>query len=348
MIQSLELKGFQSHLHTKVDFVDGVSILVGPSRNGKTAILRALNWLINNRPIGIDGFITHGQKEISVTITIDGHTITRKKNSKENIYILDGEKFAGIGSNVPAPIAELLNLSDLNISNQFDQPYLLFDSPGQVAQQLNSIVNLSSIDTTLANITSMKRQNDQDIRLQESRIAELQALEDSFPDLEAAEEFITELESQEKEKNKKYHKMTALQSLQDNLKGCRYNLVITQVPEGIEEKTYLLFDKLNHKNQLSYTKESLLVIQTKLAQAGLSVKRIAPDLRQEQMVIHFITKQRKLFNKKTKRDRLIYYSNAVKQAQGKLSTVLAIISQEELKFKEQMPDICPLCDRVME
>lgn len=212
MITSLKLKGFQSHLDTKLEFSSGVNILIGPSRNGKTAALRALNWIAKNRPIGIDSFVTHGQKEISATLELDGHTIVRKKNGGENVYILDGEKFAGIGTDVPRPVVELLNLSDLNMAEQFDQPFLLFDSPGQVARVLNSVVHLESIDRALAEVASRKRANDQDVRAQEGRLAELEALLATFPDLEAAEEFIASLEGLENRRREANAKAAALRA----------------------------------------------------------------------------------------------------------------------------------------
>ena len=52
MIQSLALKNFQSHKDTLIKFDPGVNVIVGSTDSGKSAIIRALRWLVWNRPIG--------------------------------------------------------------------------------------------------------------------------------------------------------------------------------------------------------------------------------------------------------------------------------------------------------
>lgn len=345
MINSIKLQGFQSHDNSIIEFSNGVNILIGQSRNGKTSVLRAFRWLLENRPLGIDNFIMHNKKEISVTLELDGHTITRKKNSKENVYILDGEVFAGIGSNVPEPITQILNLADLNISNQFDQPYLLFDSPGQVAQQLNSVVHLEKIDTALANISSLKRANDQDIRVQEARVKELEALEASFPDLEAAEEHIAGLEKQQRERREKEQKKGFLLAIQNDLAKIRIGLAKVQLPEGVEHRVIDLGLKHDHKAQLKYTKDLLLGIQTKLAQARLEMARIEPALRQDTFLAGLIVKNQSLKNKNEILIKLNMYQNHLDLAHANLLAKNAIIETDEEKFQKMIGNTCPLCDQ---
>ena len=53
MIKSLKIENFQSHKDSYLEFSNGINIISGKSNNGKTAILRALNWVITNRPQGI-------------------------------------------------------------------------------------------------------------------------------------------------------------------------------------------------------------------------------------------------------------------------------------------------------
>jgi exonuclease SbcC len=345
MLTSLKLQGFQSHLNSTLEFGDGVTVLVGPSRNGKTCVLRAIKWLAENRPVGIDGFITHGQKEVSVTLELDGRTITRRKNSKENVYILDGEKFSGIGTEVPRPIKELLNLSELNTADQFDVPFLLFDSPGQVARTLNAIVHLEKIDAALANIVSLKRQNDQDIRTQDARVKELIELESSFPDLEAAEEFIAELEKQQTEMNEKESLKSGLQLLQTNLDSCRYNLAITKIPDELQWRVVDLEATQIHKTQLEYTADSLQSLQSKLAIARLDIIRLTPAVEQETLVSLLIAKNQILSGKRKALNKLRTYETSLNHNKDELSAKSAIIKTGELKFKEMFPERCPLCGK---
>ena len=52
MIKSVELKNFQSHNQSRLEFCDGVNIIVGASDSGKSAILRGLFWVLYNNPNG--------------------------------------------------------------------------------------------------------------------------------------------------------------------------------------------------------------------------------------------------------------------------------------------------------
>jgi hypothetical protein len=48
-------------------------------------------------------------------------------------------------------------MSDLNIAKQFDQPFLIGETPGEVARYLNKLIKLEEIDTVLIATESKKR-----------------------------------------------------------------------------------------------------------------------------------------------------------------------------------------------
>ena len=345
MLSGLELIGFQSHHNSVLEFSKGTNAIIGPSRAGKTCILRALQWLANNRPIGIDSFISHGKKEVSVTLKLDGRTITRKKSSKENVYVLDGEIFSGIGTDVPAPIAELLNLSDLNVSGQFDVPFLLFDSPGQVARVLNRVVHLEAIDTALANVAALKRQNDQDTRTQGDRARELSELEASFPDLGAAEEFIADLEGQERDRARKEHDRDSLSGVQGRLTALRGDLRKTRITPWVEEEVIALGLRQGQRDQLEYTLKTLAARQANLAKLRFNRQELVPALGQESWVSELMTRNYLLEKKKRNLTKLLLFRMALGLARGELIQKTAIIKQEEEEFVRRMPDVCPLCGK---
>ena len=49
MLNSLKITNFQSHSNTEIDFDPRLTVLVGPSNNGKTAIIRAITVKSNPR-----------------------------------------------------------------------------------------------------------------------------------------------------------------------------------------------------------------------------------------------------------------------------------------------------------
>ena len=85
MIKSIDIENFQSHKKTRIDFDPGVNVIIGRSDSGKTSILRALNWVINNKPSG-EAFIRHGNKEARASIILDDkHMITMIRKGKKKL-----------------------------------------------------------------------------------------------------------------------------------------------------------------------------------------------------------------------------------------------------------------------
>lgn len=346
-IKSIHLMNFQNHRDTKLIFSDGVNVIIGPSRQGKTAILRALRWVTENRPSG-EAFKRHGSEKegTEVSVEIDtGQIITRVKTSNDNYYDLNGQPFRAFGQEVPTLISEALNLSPINTAGQFDQPYLIFDSPGEVARTLNKIVHLDIIDTSLSNVAGLKRQNDQDVRVQQNRLNELNELKATFPDLEGAEEFITELENQQREKESKEKTILSLKSVQTNLTTLRTNLAKIQIPAGVEQRIDNLIQKQAELKQKSYTLNLLRDRQTVLDGLRTKSNELKVILSQDGWVSELLTKNAVLGQKKKILGRFKSLNEQIRLARIKLSEKMTIIEVEELKFKELMPDQCPLCGK---
>jgi len=125
MIQTIQINNFQSHKHTYLTLDPGVNIIVGPSDSGKTAILRALRWLVWNRPTG-EAFRSSWGGETLVEITLDDFILQRSKD-KENIYkiVNDNEVklLKAFGTEVPEEVSKILNLDDSNLQQQMDAPF---------------------------------------------------------------------------------------------------------------------------------------------------------------------------------------------------------------------------------
>jgi exonuclease SbcC len=153
MISKIEINNFQSHKHTVIEFYAGVNVIVGASDCGKSAILRALRFVIENRPAG-DSVISHWAKQADVSIWVGDDVIRRIKGKSKNEYWLNKTLYKAFGQTVPDDIQKVLNMSDVNIQRQLDGPFLLDDTPGQVATHFNKLANLEKIDTGMRNILS--------------------------------------------------------------------------------------------------------------------------------------------------------------------------------------------------
>jgi hypothetical protein len=142
-IQKIIIENFQSHQNTQIIPAGPgqLTVIVGQSRQGKTAIFRALRWLFYNAPDGTD-FIRWECTFARVTVEYADGTqviryrtsgsknqyIIRKPSQKEQVYEgfgrgavpLEVQQITGVS---PVEIGEGLTLS-LNLAEQLDGPFL--------------------------------------------------------------------------------------------------------------------------------------------------------------------------------------------------------------------------------
>ena len=152
MIKQLNISNYQSHKDSVLDFDPGVNIIVGESDSGKTAIIRALRWVIWNKPTGNSMRSYWGGKTSVELFTDDAHIVRSK--DKEEEYILGDSHFKAFRTEVPEEIQKALNMSEINLQRQLDQPFLISETAGNVASHFNKVAKLDQIDTGLQNINS--------------------------------------------------------------------------------------------------------------------------------------------------------------------------------------------------
>lgn len=168
MLKSLTLNNFRSHAHTVIDLTTGVNILVGRGQAGKTNVKRALEWLANNRPLGTkmhSWWCKEGDITSVIAATMEGHTVTISKPMGGSVEYLivhpDGsrDEFRKVGSKVPDKVTQVLNLGDLSLQGQLDQPYLVTAGTGEISRAVNQVVDLEVADQWLTTFNSRRQQN---------------------------------------------------------------------------------------------------------------------------------------------------------------------------------------------
>jgi len=173
MIKSVNIFNFQSHRKTKLFFNPFVNVIEGESLNGKTAIIRAIRWVLFNRPLGFN-FHSNFAKEkyTSVEIEFDDGTVELIKDKNKSYYVLNGDyenTYQAMKGNLPDKIKSLMNVDEINIQRQLDSPFLITGSAGEIARMINNITNLEKVDLWVSDLTS-------DIN-SENRLLELKKLE---------------------------------------------------------------------------------------------------------------------------------------------------------------------------
>ena len=279
MISLLKVINFQSHRRSIFKFHKGMNVVVGTSDSGKSVIIRALDWALNNdKPSSGDAFRSDWGGDTKVIATVDDRRLIRKKTATKNLYKLDGTIFKAFGQSVPDEISQLVNLADINWQRQHDSPYLLSNTPGEVARVLNEIVHLEKIDTSLSAAVSNLRSLNQNLRMEKEEAVELRAKLKSFTYLDDMEKDVAALSKIEK-------KIVALDS---------DIIVLNTLVEGMEEKEEELSEaKKIHKQKSAYelqrdillailrdyeAEENLILNETtKLKEMKLKLKKEMPD-----------------------------------------------------------------------
>lgn len=213
MLEKLLIEDFQLHHYLLLHFDPYTNVLVGPTDCGKSSAIRALIWLMTNQPRG-DSFIRHGCDRAAVTLWVDGHEIRREKGKKGNFYKLDGgSPFEAIGSSVPDEISRILNISPASLQRQLDPPFFFSLTAGEVSRELNAIVNLDLIDSTLSNLVSEHKKTKMVVQVAEDRLKQAKEKQKNLSWVIEAHNELLELEDLEKKVREEQKTIEDLQNL---------------------------------------------------------------------------------------------------------------------------------------
>lgn len=155
MIERIVLHNFQKHENLAVSFTDGFNLITGCNGWGKSAILRAIQWVTVNegdskafRRTYLDNMGNlKTSNETWVELYIDGHVIKRVYSTSKNEYYLDGVKLTGFGRSVPNEIKNICRMESFNFSEQFAPLFLIGDSSGSsVVKELGEITSLEEME----------------------------------------------------------------------------------------------------------------------------------------------------------------------------------------------------------
>jgi len=167
MIESLEIKNFKSHRKSVMAFSSGVNAIIGSPNHGKTNVIRALLWLFNNRPLSGDILFNRLENgvvevigklsDVPELISLKKEIITSKDGKSKEVldacYSIGEREFRGMNKSVPDVIRQAFNVTELHVQEQFDQPYLVNSTGGEVAKTINRITRQEFADQLEGNLT---------------------------------------------------------------------------------------------------------------------------------------------------------------------------------------------------
>jgi exonuclease SbcC len=344
-IISLSIKNFQSHKDTKLKFHKGVNAIIGPSDSGKTAIFRALRWVIDNRPAGKD-FHSWWDGDPRVQIMLDdGVYVTRERIKDKNIYKVDDTVLKAFGQKVPPPVQEALNLTSINFQWQMDASFLLSQSSGEVSRYLNEVVNLESIDLTQSNIERRLRKEKRELDSCGDAIERHEENIESYDWLPGIEKELKELESLDRELSKLVSMIIGLDQALIWLSRSERELA--------EVESILKFEK---------DVDALIALEKEIEDGEEQIDELVnildlidtyeDELKRVSHLAGLEGELNKLFEVEMDiedlEEDILFLSddlNSLKDAEEELVVLEHQLDEMKTRYDGLMPDVCPLCEQ---
>lgn len=382
-IKSIDIKNFQSHVDTHLDFDEGFNCIIGRNGKGKSSIVRAIGWCVSNNIKG-DYFITTGEEECSVKITLSDNSSIERYRSRKNaggyrVTTYWGEllELKGFGNDVPIdvinehqmPFVKLAKglIKILNISEQSENTFLIQESPSIKASAVGKIVGNDNIDLTIKNVSAKITSLSKDIKSTKKNIKDKKEELKEYNNLGELEDKINKIDDL-------MEKYNAVKKEIDTLKGFKVykqridndrNILNQKMHELNKFDTENISEKIDYLNNVLFTELYDAIRYQELVEG---YKRIRHNLntslnnmpnvdKLESKVLEYDLILEELIETNEFRDRRIaIYKpkvevnknvNALAKEEESL-TKEKIVEENNLKAFLKENEVCPTCNEVLD
>lgn len=341
MLTRMRIVNFQKHKDLRLEF-DTINVITGATDSGKTSVLRALLWALTNNAAGANVH-NYGADNCRVEVEVDGHHIVRDWDKTTNAYIMDGREFLAFRTTVPKPIAELLNISGINIQERRDLPFMVYYTASDCANQFSEMLELNEIDDVIRNANKAVKAKDGEVSKYKSLIKDTEKALRNKSDLNTA---LAELNDIHKKRKEYINTSNSLKRLKDVLE--RYNRTAETVTKY--KQVPAATDALRALDELC----------TEYSRSVSSLDKLKCIIAERTEVLHDGSKYADVDAALDELSRVQLLCDAMNAAEVKLSglkdtlvtytdakrSVLAWgdrCTQLTLEYNTAMPEICPLC-----
>lgn len=371
-IEEVQLINFQDHADTTINFTNGINLIVGSSDAGKSAVLRALNYVFHNSMKG-DSFIRVGTTECSVRVKFsDSIEVTRIKGGDVNSYVLkdiDGNNhtYSKVGQTVPEPVRKALGdppLDDkkkpISYADQMSSLFLVDLSPTDLPRTLSELTGIQNLQTAAELLQKNSRSFDRSIKDKNEKIDKLKIDLENYSYVDKDLEKIQDIEL----------KLEVIEQDNENVKLARGFIEINNdiAKEAKKIKEALAKDKiiLDIKENFNSLNESFQLFSKAKAYFQIHATRIKEYKKKKaeaDALELFLSEENKnnfilISDKLKKVNKAESYLNKNDNLSEKIDTLKANITKEQNKvteFKKVLKDLkeqlqssgnwCDSCDR---
>ena len=348
MFNSITIENFQSHEETELELSEGVNVIVGVSDSGKSAIIRALKWLKDNRPAG-DEFCSDwggGATRITVRPQESEADVSRARSGADNVYVIncnDPLVFKAIRSEVPEEIQQALKLDNTNLQMQYDSHFLLAGSAGEAARHFNAIANLDAIDRGTKNVQRNIRKIQSEIDSTKGHIDRQKEALAKYDYLEQVETAVTSLEQLEAQRLQLSQESVRLANLLKSIQKVESDIApqakVASLTGPVEQALELIKKRRNLENNRKLLDGIMKgIYETEDMLAGSEAMAGLADSIEEALTLY--KKQRRLHVVHSTLDLLLQEIIQVSRDKERALNNYSILEQ---KFHDKFPDVCPLC-----
>lgn len=349
MINSIVIENFLSHKDTFIKLDPGVNVFLGESDVGKSAIFRAINKIVSNRPMGTD-FIRWGQNNcyIGIELSEDIFVEWSYENGQAK-YVLcqenDEQVFKAFNKSVPDEILTSLNIQEINFQHQLTNAFLFQSSSGEVARYLNQIVNLDVIDNTLYNINH--RLKGEQVQLAGSNASQ-KRIEEGLKQYDWLDEAENKLD-------------IAIQ-LEDDLNSLKSSVL--ELTDAINSITLIEERSFKYKRIIAFEAQinSLLELDKEIEdfitdydalqgyidniiKCESSIKKANDIIKAEPILLKIEKIDSELSKLIDNEKELEYLFDNLVGLETRINKLQKTKDDLENRLHESMPDVCPLCDQ---
>lgn len=352
MLKLAEINNFRTHKYTKLEFVNGINCIVGNPDSGKTNIIRFINWLLKNRPLGIK-FHSDFTKDItSGNIVFDNGKISLSKDKKSEYRINDGEPLKAIGTgDVPDEVSQLANMTDLNIQRQLDKPFLICESPTEVAKIFNRITKLEKVDTSISLLTTDINSENKKIKILENQELELKQQIEDLGDIEEMNTLNDSIQKKQEQIDNIENKIEGIEdvvlSINDYNDEINKLSIINDAINSYEELNNLDLDILNLSQQI----DSLEDLIDEIRDIDDNIKKVEKVLKLAEndllKINELFDKEKDIEEKIEKIEEFVEDYNSLKIKFDNSKDLLLDLIDEYKEFISTIK-ICPFCSECKE
>lgn len=202
MLRKLAVRNFQSIRSADIE-LGKLTVIVGASNSGKSALLRAARVLANNA--NSPSFVKAGEAKSTILLALeDGTAVALDRGPSLSTYRIrvqdSTQEYPKSGVTVPADVSRILRLpvvegEEICFAFQFDRPFLLDATGSKVAKILGDLSNANVIYEAVREANRRRLDANGTLKVRLKDLEELKEKAGTFRDLPARMKAMEEAEA---------------------------------------------------------------------------------------------------------------------------------------------------------